>query len=66
MMRNVYDCYCPECGDLIETCHNLNDDLYCLDCGWNGLAYEADYITKYEEYNENLHGIQVVHILEMI
>ena len=52
MMRNVYECYCPECGDLIETCHNLNDDLYCLGCGWNGLAYETDYITKYEDYSK--------------
>lgn len=53
MIRNVFDCYCPECGELIETCNNLNKDLYCPDCGWNGLVYETDYITKYEEYTED-------------
>ncbi len=46
------ECYCPMCGNLIETCYDLNDDLYCPDCGWGGLAYETTYKIVEEEITE--------------
>jgi hypothetical protein len=46
------ECYCPMCGNLIETCCDLNDDLYCPDCGWGGLAYETTYKIAEEEVIE--------------